>query len=69
MRDTSGDKLGGAGKIVEADEVYIGGKNRKGVAKGVKRDLIVTRPLPCWWNAARADARAQLLSRIRSAAC
>ena len=29
MRDTSGDKLGGAGKIVEADEVYIGGKPRK----------------------------------------
>src|SRR6185437_16980294 len=39
MRDTSGDKLGGAGKIVEADEVYIGGKNRKGVAKGVKTRL------------------------------
>ncbi|HEY7989858.1 MAG TPA: IS1595 family transposase [Stellaceae bacterium] len=30
MRDASGDKLGGAGKIVEADEVYIGGKARKG---------------------------------------
>lgn len=29
MRDTSGQKLGGAGKIVEADEVYIGGKPRK----------------------------------------
>jgi len=29
MRDVSGDKLGGAGKIVEADEVYIGGKPRK----------------------------------------
>jgi transposase-like protein len=37
MRDTSGDKLGGAGKIVEADEVYIGGKNRKGSKiKGTK---------------------------------
>ena len=30
MRDVSGDKLGGPGKIVEADEVYIGGKIRKG---------------------------------------
>lgn len=30
MRDVSGDKLGGSGKIVEADEVYIGGKPRKG---------------------------------------
>jgi transposase-like protein len=30
MRDTSGDKLGGAGKIVEADETYVGGKPRKG---------------------------------------
>jgi transposase-like protein len=29
MRDVSGDQLGGAGKIVEADEVYIGGKPRK----------------------------------------
>jgi len=29
MRDVSGDKLGGSGKIVEADEVYIGGKPRK----------------------------------------
>jgi transposase-like protein len=29
MRDVAGDKLGGAGKIVEADEVYIGGKPRK----------------------------------------
>ena len=29
MRDVSGEKLGGAGKIVEADEVYIGGKPRK----------------------------------------
>jgi transposase-like protein len=30
MRDTSGDMLGGPGKIVEADEVYVGGKPRKG---------------------------------------
>jgi transposase-like protein len=30
MRDTSGDKLGGSGKIVEADETYVGGKPRKG---------------------------------------
>jgi transposase-like protein len=30
MRDVSGDRLGGAGKIVEADEVYVGGKPRKG---------------------------------------
>jgi transposase-like protein len=29
MRDVSGGKLGGTGKIVEADEVYIGGKPRK----------------------------------------
>ena len=30
MRDASGDKLGGAGKIVEADETYVGGKPRRG---------------------------------------
>jgi transposase-like protein len=30
MRDVSGDKLGGSGKIVEADETYVGGKPRKG---------------------------------------
>jgi transposase-like protein len=30
MRDVSGDKLGGKGKIVEADETYVGGKPRKG---------------------------------------
>ncbi len=30
MRDTSSDKIGGPGKIVEADEVYIGGKPRRG---------------------------------------
>jgi len=30
MRDVSGDMLGGAGKIVEADETYVGGKPRKG---------------------------------------
>jgi transposase-like protein len=32
MRDVSGDKLGGAGKIVEADETYVGGKPRKGTS-------------------------------------
>jgi transposase-like protein len=30
MRDVSGDKLGGEGKIVEADETYVGGKPRRG---------------------------------------
>lgn len=30
MRDISGDQLGGAGKIVEADETYVGGKPRRG---------------------------------------
>ncbi len=30
MRDATGAKLGGNGKIVEADEVYVGGKPRKG---------------------------------------
>lgn len=30
MRGTLDDKLGGAGKIVEADETYVGGKPRKG---------------------------------------
>lgn len=30
MRDVSGGKLGGPDKIVEADEVYVGGKPRKG---------------------------------------
>lgn len=30
MRDVSGDQLGGKGKIVEADETYVGGKPRKG---------------------------------------
>jgi transposase-like protein len=30
MRDVSGEPLGGAGKIVEADETYVGGKPRKG---------------------------------------
>jgi transposase-like protein len=30
MRDVSGDQLGGAGKIVEADETYVGGKPRRG---------------------------------------
>lgn len=30
MRDVSGGQLGGAGKIVEADETYVGGKPRRG---------------------------------------
>ena len=30
MRDIAGDKLGGEGKIVEADETYVGGKPRRG---------------------------------------
>jgi len=30
MRDTSGEQLGGSGKIVEADETYVGGKPRRG---------------------------------------
>jgi len=38
MRDVSGDKIGGAGKIVEADEVWIGGKPRKGVKGRTRRD-------------------------------
>jgi transposase-like protein len=38
MRDTSGDKLGGAGKIVEADEVYVGGKPRKGQVGRTRKD-------------------------------
>jgi transposase-like protein len=28
MKDSSGDMLGGPGKIVEADETYVGGKER-----------------------------------------
>ncbi len=36
MRDTSGGKLGGAGKIVEADELYVGGKPRKNTGDGRK---------------------------------
>jgi transposase-like protein len=36
MRDVSGTQLGGEGKIVEADEVYIGGKPRKGGPDGRK---------------------------------
>ena len=35
MRDVSGVKLGGKGKIVEADETYVGGKPRRGT-KGFK---------------------------------
>jgi transposase-like protein len=30
MRDASGEQLGGNGKIVEADETYVGGKPRRG---------------------------------------
>jgi transposase-like protein len=30
MRDMSGEQLGGNGKIVEADETYVGGKPRRG---------------------------------------
>lgn len=30
MRDVSGEPLGGNGKIVEADETYVGGKPRRG---------------------------------------
>jgi transposase-like protein len=30
MRDVSGERLGGIGKIVEADETYVGGKPRRG---------------------------------------
>lgn len=33
MRDVSGNPLGGKGKIVEADETYVGGKTRKGGRK------------------------------------
>jgi len=36
MRDVSDGQLGGAGKIVEADEVYVGGKPRKGTGDGRK---------------------------------
>jgi transposase-like protein len=36
MRDATGGKLGGRGKIVEADEVYVGGKPRKGTGDGRK---------------------------------
>jgi transposase-like protein len=38
MRDVTGDKLGGPGKIVEADEVFIGGKPRKGQAGRTRKD-------------------------------
>lgn len=38
MRDVSGDKLGGPGTIVEADEVWIGGKPRKGQKNRTRRD-------------------------------
>jgi transposase-like protein len=33
MRDISRDPLGGPGKIVEADETYVGGKHRKGTGR------------------------------------
>ncbi|MGH7090171.1 MAG: IS1595 family transposase [Stellaceae bacterium] len=36
MRDTALAPLGGAGKIVEADETYVGGKPRKGSGDGRK---------------------------------
>jgi transposase-like protein len=36
MRDVSGGKIGGPGKIVEGDEVYVGGKPRKGAPDGRK---------------------------------
>ncbi|HEY5338521.1 MAG TPA: IS1595 family transposase [Rhizomicrobium sp.] len=39
MRDVSGEPLGGKGKIVEADETYVGGKPRKGTnGKMTKKD-------------------------------
>jgi transposase-like protein len=39
MRDVSGDKLGGKGKIVEVDETYVGGKPRKGTdGKATQKD-------------------------------
>ncbi len=39
MRDVSGDKLGGNGKIVEADETYVGGKPRRGTdGKATQKD-------------------------------
>jgi transposase-like protein len=39
MRDVSDDKLGGNGKIVEADETYVGGKPRRGTdGKASKAD-------------------------------
>jgi transposase-like protein len=45
MRDVSGDKLGGAGKIVEADETYVGGKPRKGTP-GDGRKTVALRKVP-----------------------
>lgn len=45
MRDISGDQLGGEGKIVEADEVYVGGKPRKG-SKVDGRKTIADRKTP-----------------------
>ena len=48
MRDATGGKLGGPGKIVEADEVYIGGKPRKDTGRiGVRRRRIARFRLPC----------------------
>ena len=38
MRDVSGSQLGGKGKIVEADEVWIGGKPRKGQKDRTRKD-------------------------------
>ena len=34
MRDNSGERLGGKGKVVEGDETYVGGKPRKGTGWG-----------------------------------
>jgi transposase-like protein len=38
MRDVSGDKLGGEGKVVEADELWVGGKPRKGQKGRTRKD-------------------------------
>ena len=66
MRDTSGGKLGGAGKIVEADELYVGGKPRKNTGDGRKTVKDRKTPLQFWLNVVVAPA--QPLWAIRSAA-
>lgn len=38
MRDVSGSRLGGKGKIVEADETYVGGKPRKKTPRASRMD-------------------------------